>query len=195
VPPMLLSRMVLGVHYPSDVLAGSALAQSTNNMTNSSENLNKTNSSGNMNKTDTTPHMNKTDSSAMERSNTSASRSTGASTSGFTMASTASGPVKFQNAASADLMTSKLIGTTVYNNENQNIGEIKDVALDGSKVNGVVVSVGGFLGLGEKYVLVDPASIALQNDNGSWKAHINSSKDGLNAAPKFTYNETKANKG
>ena len=187
-------QLIVGAAMAS-LLAGSALAQSTNNMTNSSENLNKTNSSGNMNKTDTTPHMNKTDSSAMERSNTNASTSTGASTSGFTMASTASGPVKFQNAASADLMTSKLIGTTVYNNENQNIGEIKDVALDGSKVNGVVVSVGGFLGLGEKYVLVDPASIALQNDNGKWKAHINTSKEDLKSAPKFTYNESGSNKG
>jgi sporulation protein YlmC with PRC-barrel domain len=178
-------QLIVGAAVAS-LLAGSALAQSTNNTTNSSENLNKTDSSGNLNKTD---------SSAMEKSNTSASTSRTTSTSGFAMASTASGPVKYQNSGSSELMTSKLVGTNVYNNENENIGEIKDIALEGSKVSGVVISVGGFLGMGTEYVLVDPASIALQNDNGTWKAHINSSKEDLKSAPKFTYNESKSNKG
>lgn len=167
----------------ASLIAGSALAQSTNNMGKSGNStVNKTDSSTMNNDTST--------SSTMKNSNTSASAG-----SGFTMAANASGPVKYQNSGSSELMTSKLVGTNVYNNENQNVGEIKDIALEGSKVTGVVVSVGGFLGMGTEYVLVDPASIALQNDNGTWKAHINTSKEDLKSAPKFTYNESKANKG
>lgn len=165
----------------ASLIAGSALAQSTMGKTDNST-MNKTDSSTMNNDTST--------SSTMKNSNTSASAG-----SGFTMAANASGPVKYQNSASSELMTSKLVGTNVYNNENQNVGEIKDIALEGSKVTGVVVSVGGFLGMGTEYVLVDPASIALQNDNGTWKAHINTSKEDLKSAPKFTYNESKANKG
>lgn len=164
------------------LMAGSAMAESANNMGN-------TNSSTTNNTATSMPDSNAaTPSEKMDRSNTSASAS------GFTMAPTASAQVKFGTTVSSELMTSKLIGTSVYNNENESIGEIKDIALDHNKISGVVVSVGGFLGMGEKYVLVDPASIALQNDNGTWKARINSTKESLQSAPKFTYNESTTNK-
>lgn len=50
---------------------------------------------------------------------------------------------------------SKLDGATVYNEQGANIGTINDMMLgsDG-KVSNVVLSIGGFLGLSEKYVEV-----------------------------------------
>ena len=49
--------------------------------------------------------------------------------------------------------------------------------------------VGGFLGMGERYVVVDPSSVALTYDTGAkkWKASVNASKDALKAAPEFKY--------
>ena len=51
--------------------------------------------------------------------------------------------------------TSQLVGSKVYNNANENIGSIEDIILkpDGS-IDEVVLSVGGFLGMGDKYVAV-----------------------------------------
>ena len=50
---------------------------------------------------------------------------------------------------------SKLAGVDVYNEANEKIGEINDVILDRSgKVANVILGVGGFLGLGERYVAV-----------------------------------------
>ena len=49
-----------------------------------------------------------------------------------------------------DLRMSKLVGSKVYNNANENIGSIEDIVLkpDGS-MDEVVLSVGGFLGMGD----------------------------------------------
>jgi sporulation protein YlmC with PRC-barrel domain len=50
---------------------------------------------------------------------------------------------------------SKLDGLNVYNNNNETIGEIKELLLDNSgKVQAVVIGVGGFLGMGERDVAV-----------------------------------------
>ena len=50
---------------------------------------------------------------------------------------------------------SKLVGVKVYNDNNENIGEISDIIIDKSgKVDTVVLGVGGFLGMGEHYVAV-----------------------------------------
>ena len=50
---------------------------------------------------------------------------------------------------------SKLVGVNVYNEANEKIGDINDVFLDRSgKVANVILGVGGFLGLGERYVAV-----------------------------------------
>jgi sporulation protein YlmC with PRC-barrel domain len=50
---------------------------------------------------------------------------------------------------------SKLAGLDVYNEGNEKIGDISDLIVDRSgKVTNVVIGVGGFLGVGERYVAV-----------------------------------------
>jgi hypothetical protein len=49
------------------------------------------------------------------------------------------------------------------------------------------VSVGGFLGLGESYVVLDPSSVVLNQKEGAWRAYVDTSRDDLMNAPKFTY--------
>ena len=48
---------------------------------------------------------------------------------------------------------SKLVGVDIYNNADENIGEVNELLVDGSgRVLAVIVGVGGFLGIGEKNV-------------------------------------------
>ena len=50
---------------------------------------------------------------------------------------------------------SKLIGLNVYNDQNEKLGDISEVLLDKSgKVDGIVIGVGGFLGMGKHDILV-----------------------------------------
>lgn len=109
---------------------------------------------------------------------------------GITMGTAATMPLKYVEIRNTDLVTSKLIGTTIYNKQNESIGSIADVVIgDGKSVIGVVASVGGFLGIGDSYVAIDPASIALANENGSWKAYVDTTKDDLSKAPKLDYSK------
>lgn len=62
---------------------------------------------------------------------------------------------------------------------------------DGKSVIGIVASVDGFLGMGTSYVVLDPASVALNNDNGTWKAYVDTNKDALSKAPKLDYDKFK----
>ena len=56
--------------------------------------------------------------------------------------------------------TSKLIGLNVYNDKNEKLGDINEILLDKSgKVEGVVIGVGGFLGMGEHDIKVDMAKL------------------------------------
>lgn len=51
--------------------------------------------------------------------------------------------------------SSKLIGIDVYNQANEKIGAIEELIVDkSSKVENVILGVGGFLGMGEHYVAV-----------------------------------------
>ena len=51
--------------------------------------------------------------------------------------------------------SSKLIGVDVYNGANEKIGAIEELIVDkSSKVENVILGVGGFLGVGEHYVAV-----------------------------------------
>jgi len=64
---------------------------------------------------------------------------------------------KSEKAASAmgQWQASKLIHMNVYNNNNEKIGDIKELMTDnGGKISNVVIGVGGFLGMGEHDVAV-----------------------------------------
>ncbi|MBO9099159.1 MULTISPECIES: PRC-barrel domain-containing protein [Rhizobium] len=111
---------------------------------------------------------------------------------GITMGKMASGPLKYVNIQDTDIVTSKLIGVDIYNKQNDKIGEVSDIVIGGGKsVIGIVASVGGFLGLGESYVVLDPSSVALADDNGTWKAYVDTSKEDLTKAPKLDYSKFK----
>lgn len=87
----------------------------------------------------------------------------------------------------ADVRASKLMGTNVYNLKDENIGEVSDLVIDNGKtIKAVVVSVGGFLGMGERDVAISPASIVLSEQrDGSFRLVVNTNKDDLKKAAPF----------
>ena len=97
--------------------------------------------------------------------------------------------VKFAPVPQDAVLSYNLIGLNVVDGTNSNVGEIKDLVIEKGKLTGYIMSVGGFLGMGERYVVVDPSSVALTYDAGAkkWKASVNASKDALKAAPEFKY--------
>src|SRR5690349_14480291 len=51
---------------------------------------------------------------------------------------------------------SKLKGLNVYNDKNEKLGDINEILIDKSgKVEGVIIGVGGFLGMGEHDIKVE----------------------------------------
>src|SRR5262245_40460832 len=55
---------------------------------------------------------------------------------------------------------SKLVGLNVYNEQNEKLGDISEVLLDPSgKVQGVVIGVGGFLGMGQRDIKVEMSKL------------------------------------
>lgn len=111
---------------------------------------------------------------------------------GITMGTAATMPLKTVEIKDTDFVTSNLLGLNIYNKENEEVGEISDVVIgNGKSVIGIIASVGGFLGIGTSYVVIDPASMALADDNGTWKAYVDTNKDDLSKAPTFDYDELK----
>lgn len=50
---------------------------------------------------------------------------------------------------------SKIIGLSVYNDNNQDVGDINDILMDqGGNAKAIVISIGGFLGVGSRLVAV-----------------------------------------
>ena len=76
----------------------------------------------------------------------------------------------------------------VYDPKEAKIGSIDDVLVDKSgKVTGLVVGVGGFLGAGEKDVIVPFTSVKTQKKNDKWYLTLDETKDSLKDAPGFKY--------
>lgn len=106
-----------------------------------------------------------------------------------TNASAGSGSGEFATIPQGERMSSTIVGTDVYNKANQDIGTIKDLALDGGTLKAYIIGVGGFLGVGDRYVAVSPSAVNLTwnaNDK-KWKAMMDTTADQLKSAPEFKY--------
>ena len=89
---------------------------------------------------------------------------------------------------SNDELSSKVVGLDIYNKDNKDIGTIKDIALNpNGRAAAYIVSVGGFLGMGEHYVAVSPNAVNLSYKDTKWHADMNATADQLKAAPEFKY--------
>jgi hypothetical protein len=88
-----------------------------------------------------------------------------------------------------DMVASKLIGSSVVNGTKETIGQIADFVLDQKgAVKAWIIGVGGFLGIGSKYVAVDPSVLKLDRaDDKTLQARIDTTKDQLRAAPEYIY--------
>jgi sporulation protein YlmC with PRC-barrel domain len=85
------------------------------------------------------------------------------------------------------VVATKLMGKTVYAENDVNVGDISDIVFtqDG-KLLGIVVGVGGFLGMGEKNVAMPLSRFSFAaGKNG--KIMVKATKAELNGAPAFVY--------
>ena len=95
----------------------------------------------------------------------------------------------FTNVPAKDDLSSKVVGLDVYNSANQDIGTIKDIAFSAAGMKAYIVGVGGFLGMGDRYVAVRPSAINLTYNatDKTWHATIDANADQLKGAPEYKY--------
>lgn len=87
-------------------------------------------------------------------------------------------------------LSSNLVGLDVYNASNQNIGQIKDIAMGpAGRARAYIISVGGFLGMGTHYVAMNPSDVQVSYNTSDqkWHATTNATSDQLKSAPAFQY--------
>jgi hypothetical protein len=96
---------------------------------------------------------------------------------------------KFETVPVDEMVISKVKGLNVHNQKDLSVGAIADFAIKNNQVDALILSVGGFLGIGEHYVAVAPSSVNIRYDreNDNWLATMNTTKEALAAAPEFTY--------
>ena len=85
------------------------------------------------------------------------------------------------------ILADDLLGAAVYNGADEKVGDINDLIISLSgEVEGVVIGVGGFLGMGEKDVAVEMASLdVVRDDAGAPRLVTSATKADLESAPEF----------
>jgi sporulation protein YlmC with PRC-barrel domain len=99
-------------------------------------------------------------------------------------ASTSNVPKYFT--ADHQVRSSKIVGASVYNDQNQSIGSIDDVLMSDTdhKAATAVISVGGFLGMGAKLVSVPFDQLKIGNDKIVMPGATKASLEGM---PEYRY--------
>ncbi len=90
----------------------------------------------------------------------------------------------------AGMRASKIIGSSVYNDHNEKIGSVDDLVIGNDKTLNVVLSVGGFLGMGSKMVEMPFNKLQFGNEKGSSDNRVvipGVTKDSLNGMPDYHY--------
>ncbi|ACA20801.1 PRC-barrel domain protein [Methylobacterium sp. 4-46] len=88
-----------------------------------------------------------------------------------------------------EMVASKLIGLSIRNRADETIGSVADLVLAPDlSVKSYVVGVGGFLGIGTKYVSIARSAVEISRvDDTTLKAVIDTDRDQLRAAPEYVY--------
>ena len=80
---------------------------------------------------------------------------------------------------------SKIIGSDIVNDANESIGEVNDVLVSSDgKQPYLVLSIGGFLGMGEHLVVVPYEKVRF---GGNKVTFVGGTKEGLKMLPEFKY--------
>ncbi len=103
---------------------------------------------------------------------------------GSMTASKPSTPIYFT--ADHQVRVSKVVGASVYNDQNQSVGSIDDILMSDNdhKADTVVISVGGFLGMGSKLVSVPFDQLKIQDDKIVMPGATKASLEGM---PEYHY--------
>ena len=92
-----------------------------------------------------------------------------------------------------EVRASKLVGADVRNTAGDKIGDIDEVVIGSNGRPQAILSVGGFLGIGEHRVAVDWNRMKLVRDrNGDLEARLNMTKEQLRALPEYRFDNTTA---
>jgi sporulation protein YlmC with PRC-barrel domain len=84
---------------------------------------------------------------------------------GAASSSTASSNTLSSSQVQGDWRISKVVGLSVYNDNNEKLGSINDLLMDkGGNIKAVVLGVGGFLGMGEHLVAVPLDKVQFSNE-------------------------------
>lgn len=84
----------------------------------------------------------------------------------------------------------RIVGAAVHNGQNERVGTVDDLLLNenGDQVVVAVISVGGFLGIGNKLVAVPYKDLHIERKNDDVKVVLpNATKDVLTGMPTFKY--------
>ncbi|HME27929.1 MAG TPA: PRC-barrel domain-containing protein [Acetobacteraceae bacterium] len=88
--------------------------------------------------------------------------------------------------ADHQVRVSKVVGASVYNDQNQSVGSVDDVLMSDNdhKAATAVISVGGFLGMGSKLVSVPFDQLKIENDRLVMPGATKASLEGM---PEYHY--------
>jgi sporulation protein YlmC with PRC-barrel domain len=107
------------------------------------------------------------------------------------------GPLAVDSAAiRSGRRASKLIGSSVYNENNESIGEVDDILIPSAGSGPVaVISVGGFLGIGAKLVAVPFDRLQAAGGSSNRWTLTGATKDSLGSLPTFNYDNSAEKRG
>lgn len=85
--------------------------------------------------------------------------------------------------------SSAIVGAKAVNARDETVGEVKELLIGANGlVRGALISVGGFLGIGERNVVVDWRDLTIGRDGKDLRVLVKLNKDQLKALPEYAEN-------
>ena len=85
------------------------------------------------------------------------------------------------------LTVEDLTGARVYGINDEDIGEIDDLLLsdDGTSIDGAILGIGGFLGLGEHRIALSMDELQILRSEGDFRVYVDATEEELEAQPEY----------